>query len=209
MFTVQEKTMQSLENSLRLTLPIELYEDPYCIQRRKTILMFSNILDKTEKFKSLPYQDQVKIMVSLEKSCFDKTVDKCRESAIYVDWVNEKFSYLYCLTASRVSKNIDSSSEVEDSYLIDKIISNEIDPNTVASLPSTELVDPSNVHEINEKLDKRRSTRLIEKTTSMYPCRNCKGRNCTIRTQQMRSLDEGFSIIINCLDCKYRFIVSG
>lgn len=201
--------MEALENSLKLTLPLELYEEPYCFQRRKTILMFASILEEIPKFKNMPLSEQEEMLVTIEKSCFDKAVSKCKESAIYVDWVNEKFSYMYCLTVSRVSKNIDAGSEVGDSYLIDKLMSKQIKSEEVAMLSSADLVDPASIQEINEKLDKRRSSKIFEKTSSMYPCRNCKGRNCTVRTQQMRSIDEGFSIIVSCVTCGYRFIVNG
>lgn len=196
------------ENSLRLTLPIELYEEPYNQERRKTVLMFASILDSSPQFKKIKYSDQTKILVDIEKSCFDKTVSKCKEEAIFVDWSNSKLVYLYSLIASRVSKNLDSSSEVEDDFLIDSIIRKENDPSVLASLSSEDL-SPSDTNQIKEKLDKRRGQKLIQKTTTMYTCRNCRGRNCTMRTQQMRSLDEGFSIILNCITCGYRFIVGG
>jgi len=196
------------ENSLKLTLPIELYEEPYNQQRRQTVLMLAGILDDSQQFKKLKYADQTRILVDIEKSCFEKTVSKCREEAIFADWSNSKLVYLYSLIVSRVSKNLDASSEVEDNFLIDSIIDKKNDPSTLASLSSEDL-SPSDTNQIKEKLDKRRGQKLIQKTTTMYTCRNCRGRNCTMRTQQMRSLDEGFSIILNCITCGYRFIVGG
>lgn len=200
--------MQSLSNSLKLTLPMELYSDPYCGHRRRVLLLFSSILDKDSKFKEIEYDDQISILINLEQSCFDKTLAKCKELALYVDWSNTKFTYMYSLITSRVSKNLDKESEVGDNYLISLITSNDIDSALVAELTSEEL-SPSKTKEIKEKLDKRREQKLVQKTTSMYTCRNCKGRQCTMRTQQMRSLDEGYSIILNCLTCGYRFIVGG
>ncbi len=195
-------------NELRLTLPMETYEGEYNVPRRRTLLMFASILDECPKFKELDYAKQRTILVEMERSCFLKTLAKCKETAIYPDWSNDKLVYMYSLIASRVSKNLDVSSEVQENFLIEAIISGDCSAEDVASLSSEEM-SPEMVNKIKEQIASRRSQKIKQKTTNMYTCRNCKSRECTIRTQQMRSLDEGFTIILNCVNCGYRFMVGG
>jgi DNA-directed RNA polymerase subunit M/transcription elongation factor TFIIS len=193
------------ENKLKLVLPLEVYEGDYTQERRQILLLFCNILDNYEKFKELDYTNQTNIVINIEKSCFKKTIEKSSEEAIYIDWSNSRFKYLYSLICSRVSKNLDINSEVLDTYLIDSIISNDIDITKLGGMSSDDMSKKNEV--IKEQLNNRRGQKIKQKTTSMYRCRNCGGRECTIRTQQMRSLDEGATLILNCVTCGFRFLI--
>lgn len=193
------------ENNLKLVLPLEVYEEEYTQERRQIILLFCNILDNYGKFKEIDYTKQTDIVINIEKSCFKKTVESCIEEAIYIDWSNNKFKYLYSLICSRVSKNLDINSEVLDTYLIDSIISNDIDVSKLGWLSSDDMSKKNEV--IKEQLNNRRGQKIKQKTTSMYRCRNCGNRQCTIRHQQMRSLDEGTTLILNCVTCGFRFMI--
>jgi len=200
-----DKVIQ-INNSLKLTIPCELYiNSKYSKERREIMLMFANILDNYSKFKEIDYDCQIDILTRVEKSCFDKAVAKAGEDAIYVDWTNERFKYLYSLICSRVSKNLDSNSEVKDTYLIDNIISGTINIDNLGGMSSDDISMKNN--ELKEQLNSRRNQKIKQKTTNMYTCRNCKGRECTIRMQQMRSLDEGTTLILNCINCGFRFMI--
>ena len=104
-----------------------------------------------------------------------------------------------------MSKNLDINSEVLDTYLIDSIISNDIDINKIGSMSSDDMSKKNEV--IKEQLNNRRGQKIKQKTTSLYRCRNCGSRQCTVRMQQMRSLDEGATLILNCVTCGFRFLV--
>lgn len=193
------------ENKLKLVLPLEVYEGEYTQERRQILLLFCNILDNYAKFKEIDYSKQTNIVINIEESCFKKTIEKSSEEAIYIDWSNSRFKYLYSLICSRVSKNLDINSEVLDTYLIDSIISNDIDVSKLGGLSSDDMSKKNET--IKEQLNNRRGQKIKQKTTSMYRCRNCGGRECTIRTQQMRSLDEGATLILNCVTCGFRFLI--
>lgn len=194
-----------VENQLKLVLPLAVYEGEYTQERRQILLLFCNILDNYEKFKELDYVKQTNIVINIEKSCFKKTIESCIEEAIYIDWTNNKFKYLYSLICSRVSKNLDINSEVLDTYLIDAIISNDIDISKLGGMSSDDMSKKNEI--IKEQLNNRRGQKIKQKTTSMYRCRNCGNRQCTIRMQQMRSLDEGATLILNCVTCGFRFMI--
>lgn len=194
------------ENNLKLTIPYELYNNSkYSKERREIIIMFASIFDNYSKFKEIKYDEQVNILIRVEKSCFDKSVSKAGEDAIYVDWSNERFKYLYSLICSRVSKNLDCDSEVKDTYLLDNIVKGSIDIDVLGGMSSDDISMKNN--ELKEQLNSRRNQKIKQKTTNMYTCRNCKGRECTIRMQQMRSLDEGTTLILNCVNCGFRFMI--
>jgi DNA-directed RNA polymerase subunit M/transcription elongation factor TFIIS len=201
--------LDSQVNSLRITLPVELYLDnEYTKERRRTLLLFGELLDDSKDFKKLPFSEQLSALISIELSCFNKVIAKCKEDAIYVDWSNPNFTYLYSLICSRVSKNLDASAEVDSDYLVKGLSDKSVEASGLGEMSSEELC-PGSVSAIINQLNTRRSQKLKQKTTNMYTCRNCKGRECTIRTQQMRSLDEGFTIILNCVNCGFRFMTSG
>lgn len=198
----------AIHNNNKFTLPINIYlDDEYNIVRRNVLLLISNILEDNKKFKLMHYNDQNNIIISMEKSCYGKTIQKSNEDMIYINWDNPKFIYLYQLITSRITKNLDSSSEVNSTYLIDNIIEKNIDVDNVANMSSEEL-SPGKIINIKQTLELRRNQKLNYKTSSLYTCKNCKSKCCTVRTQQMRSLDEGYTLILNCTICGYRFLLA-
>lgn len=198
--------IDKIQNELKLVIPAELYSmELYSKERRQILLLLGSILDSYSKFKELPYKKQLDVLVTIEQSCYKKAVDKCSEEAIYVDWSNDKFKYMYSLICSRVSKNLDTNSEVMDSFLIENIINSSIDVTKLGGMSSDDMSDKNK--ELKEQLNSRRSQKVKQKTTSMYTCRNCKSRECTIRSQQMKSLDEGATLILNCVNCGFRFMI--
>lgn len=192
-------------NSLNLTLPIEVYDnDDYSKERRQVILMICEIMDSYREFKNIDRKIQIDIVIKIEKSCFKKLEEKANEEAIYKDWSNERYSYLYSLICGRIGSNLDNINANE--YLIKSIINNSIDIDRIGFMSSDDL-NPEIRKHINEEITKRKSIKIKQKTTSLYTCRNCKSKDLSIRSQQMRSLDEGISLILNCQNCGFRFII--
>lgn len=204
--------MEELDLSLRkqpFTLSGNYYvgDDAKARQRRVIMVLLGNILDKYEQFKTLSRENQNTWVDEIETSCFNKALDKANEDRIYIDWENPKFAFIYQLICSRVSKNLDKNSEVGSSWLFDMLWAKTIGRDEVAYLSSEELVNKPK--DIQEMISLRRKQKLNYKTSTLYTCKNCKAKKCTVRTQQMRSLDEGFTIILNCTICGFRFMISG
>jgi DNA-directed RNA polymerase subunit M/transcription elongation factor TFIIS len=198
--------IQSNTNSLNLTLPLEVYDnDEYSKERRQVILMLCSILDSYVEFKVLDRERQLDIVVAIEKSCFDKVKEKSNEDAIYRDWSNEKYVYLYSLICGRVGSNLDADTGNE--YLINAIINDSIDIEKIGFMSSDEL-NPKIRKKINEDIEVRKNIKIKQKTTSLYTCRNCKSKKATCRAVQMKSLDEGKNLVLNCTVCSYRWIIS-
>ena len=196
--------IQSNTNSLNLTLPLEVYDnDEYSKERRQVILMLCSILDSYVEFKVLDRERQLDMVVAIEKSCFDKVKEKSNEDAIYRDWSNEKYVYLYSLICGRVGSNLDA--DTGNDYLIDAIINDSIDIEKIGFMSSDEL-NPKIRKKINEDIEVRKNIKIKQKTTSLYTCRNCKSKELAIRFIQVKSLDEGRTAVLTCQICGFRFM---
>lgn len=192
------------QNLLKLTLPLDSYSEEYSKERRQILLTICEIMDKYKSFKELSRERQSEIVMEIENSCYNKLKDKCSEEAIYKCWYNERFSYLYSLICGRVISNLDGESNNE--YIIEAIINNSLDIKKIGYMDSDSL-NPSIRKQLLESINSRKNIKIKQKTTSLYMCRNCKMKNCSIRFQQMRSLDEGQSMILTCQNCGFRFII--
>lgn len=198
---------QSIQNNLKFTIPIALYEDStYNYIRRSIILLISNILEKNKKFKANDYFNQSKIIINIELSCYNYTITKADDLLIYQSWDNEKFVYLYYLTCNKITKNLDPESEVNSDYLINLIINNQIDINTIGSLTSDELC-PDKSENIKDTINKRNNQEVKIKTSTLYTCRNCNHKEVTIKSVQIRALDESASLSLTCQFCNFNWVI--
>jgi len=197
---------QNIKNSLKFVIPITLYIDNnYNKSRRVILLLIANILEKKRIFKLKNKEIQDNIIISIEKSCYEETIKKADELLIYQSWDNEKFSYLYYLYSNKVTKNLDSESEVQSDYLINLILSESVDITKIASMSSEELC-PEKSKNIKESLDKRNNQKINIKTSTLYKCKNCGKKEVTIKSVQIRALDEAASLSITCVFCQYNWV---
>lgn len=201
-----ESQLAEIKKKSKFTLPTRLYIDnDYNIIRRKIVMLIADLLEAYEEFKMKPKEEQVNIILNIELSCFNSTIKKSNEVPIYINWDNSKFSYLYQLFCNKITKNMDCKSEVGESYLIKKIINNEIDITTIAELPSDKLC-PMKSEDIKEKLNMRNQQKLDYKTSTLYTCRNCGKRRTILKEFQARSLDEGTNLSLTCTFCQYHWV---
>jgi len=197
---------QNIKNSLKFVIPITLYIDNnYNKSRRVILLLIANILEKKRIFKLKNKEIQDNIIISIEKSCYEETIKKADELLIYQSWDNEKYSYLYYLYSNKVTKNLDSESEVQSDYLINLILSESVDITKIASMSSEELC-PEKSKNIKESLDKRNNQKINIKTSTLYKCKNCGKKEVTIKSVQIRALDEAASLSITCVFCQYNWV---
>lgn len=206
MFQSYQAELNNIKNKQKFTIPIKIYNNPkYCKDRRTIILLIASILEKNETFKNILKSKQDNIILSIEKSCYNATIKKSNELLIYINWENSKFTYMYQLFCNKITKNLDSDSEVNNVYLINAIINDEIDLKNIAELPSDKLC-PEKSDIIKQNLIMRNSQKLNYKTSSLYTCRNCGKKSVTIREYQGRSLDEATSLSLTCTFCGYGWV---
>lgn len=198
---------QNIQNKLKFTIPIDIYQNKkYNLYRRSILLLIANILEKNNKFKLKHINIQSNIIINIELSCFNETIAKADDLLIYQSWDNDKFYYLYNLFCNKVTKNLDFESEVQSEFLINKIINNEIDITQIAHMSSDELC-PDKSKNIKETINMRNKQRLNYKTSTLYKCRNCGKKEVKIQEYQGRSLDEGSNLSLTCNFCNYNWVI--
>ena len=199
--------LEEIKKQSKFTIPFYLYKNnDYCQTRRLILLLLASILESHPEFKKKLKEEQDNIIIGIELSCYNSTLKKSHDSLIYINWENPKFSYLYQLFCNKITKNLDSESEVNSNYLITKILNNEIDICNIADITSDKLC-PIKSDNIKQKLLLRNKQKLNHKTSTLYTCRNCKKKEVIIKEYQGRSLDEGSNMSLTCVFCNYHWIV--
>jgi len=199
---------QDIFNHLKFTIPLDIYDNKlYNKNRRAILLLIASILEKNKKFKLKHKQIQSSIIINIELSCYNQTITKADELLIYQSWDNDKFTYLYYLNCNKITKNLDIESEVNSSYLINKILTNSININDIASMSSDQLC-PDKSQNIKDNLNLRTNQQIKIKTSTLYQCRNCKKKEVKIQEYQGRSLDEGSNLSLTCLFCNFNWVIS-
>jgi len=205
---MKTETINNIVNDkLKFVIPIKLYKDKsYNKLRRCILLLISEILSKYEPFNKLNYKERERIIIEIELSCYNRTIDKSNELMYIKSWDNSKFEYLYRIYTNKITKNLDINSEVNSEYLVKEIINNNIDLKTIANLNSSSLCPEKSANIIN-KINIRSNQKLIFKKSNLYTCSNCKMKSATIEQVQIRSLDEASSFSLTCTFCQHKWIV--
>ena len=195
------------------------YTSDYIGLRRSKILCFSKILYQNKEFKNWPYKKQSLLLQQLELSCWNMVFDLTKNTS---SRENDKIDFHqnyhdfhqnyhdihqnYHDICFNVATNLDKNSVVDSSYLINRLISGEINPINVGKLSSQELC-PEKYIEICNKLNKRSSVKETRKTTELYKCSKCKKNQCSLETIWCRAADEMQPMRATCLFCNNSFNV--
>lgn len=184
-------------------LPLTVYEDlSYNTLRRGYILLIASLI--SEYLIDGDVNDHQTMILALEKSCYDHALEVAEYELLTPEFTTPAFEQLYRSKVTRVTKNLDYSSEVGDEHLATCLLRGHIDPSTVSKLDNKDLSPLHNL-KLLENLNIRLNQKITLKTSSLYKCRQCGHKETTIRSVQMRSLDEGESLILNCIFCGYKW----
>jgi DNA-directed RNA polymerase subunit M/transcription elongation factor TFIIS len=204
------------KSKFKFTIPIDLYNDKeYNNLRRSYLLLIASIFDdvmidmkENKQFtdESVSTYTLKDIIIRIEKSCYIHTLEESERLLILKDWTDNRFEDLYRSKITRITKNLDTQSEVKDSYLFKAILSNKIDIDTISYLKSEHL-SPKRSEIIIKNLKARMEQKLTYKTTKLYKCPKCKKNECTIRMVQLRSLDEGENASLRCVYCHHAWVI--
>lgn len=186
-----------------IVLPLSVYQnEEYNDLRRGYILLIASLLN--EYIIDGEINDHADMIIAIEKSCYDNAVEIADYELLTPDFSVHAFEHLYRTRIMRITKNLDHESEVGDEYLATGLLGGTIDPTTVSKLDNKELSPQSNQKFFNE-LNQRLNQKVSVKTSTLYRCRQCGKKETTIRSAQMRSLDEGETLIITCTWCGYKW----
>ncbi|KAE8875283.1 hypothetical protein PF003_g40589 [Phytophthora fragariae] len=102
--------------------------------------------------------------------------------------------------------DLDINSKVGDEHLALGPPGGIIDPTTVSKLDNKDLSPKHNVKLLEEHIS-HLNQKMLMKTSTLYCCRQCGRKKTAERSAQMRSLDEGETLIITCTWCSYKWFV--
>jgi DNA-directed RNA polymerase subunit M/transcription elongation factor TFIIS len=190
---------------MKFTIPVSLYEDEnYNKLRRGYLILLASIFDKEIDDEISNHIDNI---IMIEKSCYNHAVNDANIDLIIPNFGNSKFEDLYRSKIIRITKNMDITSEVGDRYLIKSILSNEIDLQYISYMKPEEL-SPSKNKDLLQKLTNRQNQQISYKKSTLYKCSSCKRNETLVKSVQMRSLDEGETLVITCTFCHNKWFIN-
>lgn len=193
------------------TIPIALYEDnSYNSLRRGYLLLIAKLIDNyLISGTSEEYKNDI---IEIEKSCYNHALEISKIELIIPNFDNIVFENLYKSKIMKITKNMDPLSEINDDYLITKIINKEINLQKISYMRNEEL-SPKHNDILLKRLESRKNQKLTYKISSFYRCKKCNVPNTiVIKEMQLRSLDEASSISCYChpelKGCGYKWIIN-
>lgn len=188
---------------MSFVLPLNVYEDAtYNDLRRGYLLLIASLLE--EYLIEGEINDHTEMVLAIEKSCFDHAVELADYELLLPDFSTPAFEQLYRTKVVRITRNLDCNSEVGDEHLATSLFDGVINPAMVSRLENQDL-SPLRNQKLLDMLNTRLNQKMSVKTSSLYRCKQCGHKETTVRSVQMRSLDEGESLVIQCAFCHYKW----
>jgi len=168
------------------------YEDEY---RNKYVNFLNRVVDNITSAKRI------------ERSIFNYTIDISVKKQIKKQWSNPYFKNLYLCKLRSIYANLKSDSYIQNKEFKQKVLSNEIDPKTIATLSIYDIFPENWKALFDEKArkDKIKYEFKPQAMTDVFKCRKCGSRSCSYYEVQTRSADEPMTQFINCLECNNRW----
>ena len=139
----------------------------------------------------------------LERGIFNFAIEDAKRRSTRCVWENPEFAYLYDIIARRTISNLDNTSYVSNSRLVERMRDGQFLPHDIPFMKFSELF-PEKWKEMEETAMKREAKMLeVDKSmaTDMFKCTRCGKRQCTYYEMQTRSADEPMTQFIRCLNC--------
>lgn len=203
---------QYTKDLFQFTIPVSIHSDSeYTILRKEYLILLARIFgEMLSLYPKKHYPKNTHLLtdciLGIEQSCYQHTLETCDSLLILKNWNDPRFNDVYRCKITRITKNLDASSEVKDIYLFHAIMNRDIDVYTISYLRSDKL-SPKRSEFIIRNLQARMEQKLTYKTTKLYKCPKCKKNECTIRMVQLRSLDEGENASLRCIYCHHAWVI--
>lgn len=179
-------------------LSLNFYTPIYTPLRRAKIIVMYNVMSKHKAFRDFSKQRQEYLIMSIENPIWLYALEKNKEESIVLDDVYSTICY-------RIMSNLDPEL-VYNENLCNKVLNFNIDFNHLARMSSQELF-PEMYVEIIDHMNKIKAVESIIKTSALYQCRRCKENKCTIENIITRSIDEGVSVKVTCINCGMSWVI--
>ena len=138
------------------------------------------------------------ILSEIERGCYNKAIESAEESGIYCNFDNPAFVSQYSLVCHRVGAHLDATSAVGPTPVLERILSGEILPASIAGMKSVELY-PEASAKLRDDIETRLRQDITPKTSSRYKCKKCGGTETSVREYQSRAGDEASTTSVKCM----------
>lgn len=152
-------------------------------QRKETSELLNTIIKNNKKTNQI------------ENSIYIFTSDTIKINDILTDYFNDIYNHKFI----EIYENINGT--INNNYLLNSIINNEIDLNNIAYMKPEELF-PDNWKKIINRLDLINEKQKNMATTDIFTCKKCKKNRCSVHQMQTRSADEPMTTFVTCIVCK-------
>jgi DNA-directed RNA polymerase subunit M/transcription elongation factor TFIIS len=139
----------------------------------------------------------------IEIGIYNWVIDYANQKEYVKSWKNPKFFNVYIEKARSIVCNIDNTSYVQNTNLVERIRESEFLPHELAFM-KPENIFPDRWRNAVESLMKKYENAYENKAqamTNMFKCSKCKKRECTFYEMQTRSADESCTIFVRCINC--------
>jgi DNA-directed RNA polymerase subunit M/transcription elongation factor TFIIS len=139
----------------------------------------------------------------LERGIYNHSLQAAMRHDVRCVWENPEFQTIYSIGLRRTVTNLDATSYVGNTRLIERLRDGEFAPHDIAFMTYSDLY-PEKWHDLQERAVKREAKMLsVDKSmaTDMFKCSRCGKRECTYYEMQTRSADEPMTQFIRCLNC--------
>lgn len=144
---------------------------------------------------------------NFEIEIYNFCIESGRKSGYILNWSNNNFRQLYINTAKQVIYNL-RLSPIGDFSVKERLLTKNLDPNTLLSMKPWEIY-PSLWREAIAEKQKRRNLSEISAPSNIsdgiFQCKKCKKYKTTHYQMQTRSADEPMTTFVSCLNCGNRW----
>lgn len=174
--------------------------------RKKGYRVILDILKSIDELKDnevdLPYMAK-----EIERGCNNKAVRKAISDKIKPRWwTNVLYCEIYSAIVYKVAMNLSPTSEVGSSTIVNMILNKTIKLSNIADMHSNAMC-PEKCNKIIKEMGVRLHEKVEYKITNRYQCPNCHKNKAKRREVQLRSLDEGSNISLECIYCNHEWII--
>ena len=139
----------------------------------------------------------------LERGVYNYSLEAAARYGVRCIWNNPEFLTIYTIALRRTVTNLDATSYVGNTRLLERLRDGEFKPHDIAFMTFSDLY-PEKWRDLQERAVKRETNMLsVDKSmaTDMFKCSRCGKRECTYYEMQTRSADEPMTQFIRCLNC--------
>lgn len=142
-----------------------------------------------------------KTCVNIEKSIYNSSIQKAKESETICKWNNTYFVLLYLHKLKSILSNL------KNPIILEKVNNQHIEARNMAFMTHMELLPEKWDEKMKEK-ELRLENKFfpkIEANTDDFTCGKCKSNACTYYQLQTRSADEPMTTFVTCTNCGQRW----